>query len=289
MPHTSDPGLRAVLTAFNIGPDSLLGLGGEARVYALDHDRVLRVQHAGADLASLDCRRQLVDELRCAASQFRLPEIISVGEVDGRIFSIEHRLPGASVLQRLARLGGRERDLLIESHLDTSAAIAALKLRPREWFGELVGEHPLRAPTWKQFLCDRAAKSLSAAGGEFSLVNAAQLAADMPEITASAFVHLDACAANMLSVGTTITAVLDIGITSVVGDPVLDPVAAVAYISTPHITPGATSRDADVAMTWLRSAGLEDRLIPTQRWLAAYWSFATDDVELHKWCRSVLL
>lgn len=289
MQHTRDPGLRAVLAAFNIGPDNLLGLGGEARVYALDHDRVLRVQHACADIASLDCRRQLVDELRRTASQFRLPEIISVGEVDGRIFSIEHRLPGASMLHQLTRVGGRERDLLIENHLDTSAAIAALALRPRDWFGELIGEHPLRAPTWKKYLRDRAASSLSSAGDGFSLINAAQLADDMPEITGTAFVHLDACATNMLSVGTTITAVLDIGTTSVVGDPDLDPVAAVAYISTPHITPGATSRDADVAMTWLRSAGLEDRFIPTQRWLAAYWSFATDDVELQQWCRTVLL
>lgn len=289
MPHDRDPGLQAVLASFDIGPDHLLGVGGEARVYALDDDRVIRVPRGDTDAAGVHERRLLVNELRTTRCPFRLPEIVSVGEVDGRVFSIERRLPGTSLVQQLSRLGGRDRDVLIENHLDASVGLAGLTMRPRDWFGELIGERPLRAPTWKEYLRNRAVSSLSAAGNEFSQVDAARLADDMPEIAGTAFVHLDACAANMLAIGTTITAVLDIGITSVVGDPDLDPVAAVTYISTPCITPGATTRDADVAMTWLRNAGLDDRLFPTQRWLAAYWSFATNDIELHKWCRSVLL
>jgi hypothetical protein len=93
----------------------------------------------------------------------------------------------------------------------------------------------------------------------------------------------------MLTDVTNITAVLDIGPTSVVGDRRLDPVAAVVYLASPEITPVATPADLDVAMSWLRSAGLHDWFEPAQRWLAAFWSFAVDDPRVLAWCRRVLL
>src|SRR5205085_1281623 len=37
---------REILDQFGIAPDALLGRGGEATVYGLDEDRVLRVYHA---------------------------------------------------------------------------------------------------------------------------------------------------------------------------------------------------------------------------------------------------
>lgn len=112
----------------------------------------------------------------------------------------------------------------------------------------------------------------------------------MPEPVARAFVHLDAFAGNMLAIGTSITAVIDIGGKSaVVGDAKLNPVATSVYLSSPLISPTATSRDADVAASWLRSAGLADYVEPAHRWLAAFWSHAMDELRLHEWCRSVLV
>src|SRR5262249_50063745 len=103
------------------------------------------------------------------------------------------------------------------------------------------------------------------------------------------FVHLDAFAGNMLTDGTAITAVLDFGATSIVGDRRFDPLATACYLIAPSITPMATPADADVAIGWLRNAGLADRLDPCRRWLAAYWSFALDDAALVEWCAQILL
>jgi aminoglycoside phosphotransferase len=289
MNTSPDVGLLAVLSSFGLGHGQLLGSGGEAHVFALDADRVIRVQHTGSDSDSLASRRDLVDELRHLDAPFQLPEVLSIGQLNGRHFSIEQRLPGISLLQQLARLNGHDRDLLIEHHLDAAAAIANLRLSPRGWFGELIGANALRAATWKGYLHDRARQSLDQAGTDFQSLNADALADEMPDCTAPVFVHLDACAANMLAIDTTVTAVLDIGVTSVVGDQHLDAVSGAVYLSTPYITRGATRRDADVAMSWLANHDLADHFIPSQRWLAAYWSFAVDDVELHTWCRSVLL
>lgn len=49
-----DAGLVTVLDAFTVRPGALLGHGGEAWVYALDHDRVLRVLHDDGDPALVD-------------------------------------------------------------------------------------------------------------------------------------------------------------------------------------------------------------------------------------------
>ena len=47
--------------------------------------------------------------------------------------------------------------------------------------------------------------------------------------------------------------------------------------------------DVDVAMSWLRAAGLHDWFVPAQRWLAAFWAFAVDDPRVMRFCRGVLL
>lgn len=101
--------------------------------------------------------------------------------------------------------------------------------------------------------------------------------------------HLDAYVGNMLTDDDGITAVIDIGSTSVAGDRRLDPLSAVAYLASSQITPVARTTDIDVAMSWLRSAGLHELYEPARRWLAAFWSVAIDDPNVLAWCRSVLL
>jgi hypothetical protein len=102
-------------------------------------------------------------------------------------------------------------------------------------------------------------------------------------------VHLDAFAGNMLTDGARITAVLDIGVTSIAGDGRLDPLSAAVYLASPDITPTATPADADVAMSWLRNAGLFEWFEPARRWLAGFWSAAYDDPRVLKFCQGVLL
>ena len=93
----------------------------------------------------------------------------------------------------------------------------------------------------------------------------------------------------MMAEGTTITAVIDIGVTSIVGDRRLDPLTTAVYLCSEEISPMADETDRRVARAWLTNAGLADFYEPTRRWIAAYWARAIDHDELHQWCRSVLL
>ena len=128
MDFPSDRGLVAVALRFGVAPDALLGHGGEAWVYALDDDRVLRILRDGGRKADLLRRMALVEELALAQPVYRLPEVLDVGEIEGRTYAIERRLPGRSMLEELGRIEGAARERLIEAYLDTSASLGDLHL-----------------------------------------------------------------------------------------------------------------------------------------------------------------
>jgi aminoglycoside phosphotransferase (APT) family kinase protein len=287
--YPDDDGLVAVLRHLGVAADAVLGHGGEAWVYALDDDRVVRVLHSGGRKEHVSQRRRLVDELVRAEPTFALPEVIEIDELDGRVFSIDRRLHGRSVLDELAECEGPQRNRLIEAQLAAAAALGDLHLEPRDTFGELIFDAPITTSRWLAYLEQRAAANLARSTPDLYAIDPVALAVALPDTETRAFVHLDAFAGNMLTDGTHITAVLDIGPTSLAGDRRLDPLATAVYLTSREITPTARTSDVDVIMSWLRAAGLEPWFEPARRWLAAYWSFALDDPAVTAFCRGVLL
>jgi aminoglycoside phosphotransferase (APT) family kinase protein len=287
LPH--DAGLLRTLERFGLSPDALLGRGGEAWVYALDAKRVLRVHHAGTPAETVEARQLLLTELAAGAERvpFAIPEVLDTSSVGGRIATIEGRLPGRPAMRVLEELRGEARASLLRAHLDAAAQIGDLPLE-RPWFGDLLQPAPIRRPTSRAYLEERAARSLAGAGPGFEKLDAAALAEALCEPERRCLVHLDAFTGNMLATGETISAVLDFGVVAIAGDRRLDPLAAVAYLAT-EITPCATPADRAVAAEWLAEQGLAPLYEPARRWLAAFWSIARDDLALHRWCRAVLL
>jgi putative membrane protein len=274
---------------FAVTADDLLGHGGEAWVFALDDDRVVRILQPGGVLDDIVRRRDLVAELSRTRPPFALPDVLEVGEHAGRVFAVERRLPGRSVLHELQSSEGPARKHLIECHLDAAAALGDLSLEPRQTFGDLIGDGAITTSSWRAYLAARAAANLARSTSDFRSIDSQALADGLPEPTGPSFVHFDAFAGNMLTDGSRITAVIDIGPTSVAGDRRLDPLSAAVYLMTPEITPVVKASDIDVTMSWLRAAGLHEWFEPARRWLAAFWSVAVDDATLQRWCRRVLL
>ena len=285
----SDPGLVAVAIRFGVAPNALLGHGGEAWVYALDDERVLRVLRDGGRRADVLRRIALVEELALSQPVYRLPEVLDVGEFEGRTYAVERRLPGRSMLEELGRLEGAARERLIEAYLDTSASLGDLHLPAHTGFGDLIADDSIVAPTWRAYLEERAARNLTRSTPELRQVDPVGIADGLPDTSIPSFVHLDAFAGNFLTDGAGITAVLDFGASSLAGDRRLDPIASAVYLSDPHVTPTATAHDVDVALAWLRTEGLAEWLEPCRRWLAAYWSVEVDDPKVIAWCSEVLL
>ena len=282
--HPEPP--AAVLAELGADPTRRLGEGGEAVVFALDEERVLRVDRK-AGRREMGARAALLRELAPGPSGLSIPEILEVGVVGDHEFAEERRLSGTTVSAQMELLDRPARSRLVERHLEASARIGELSLEPRDFFGELIAPRALRTATWREYLVTRLEASLSRAPG-FGHINAEAVADAMPSECEPAFVHLDAFVDNMLATGDRVTAVIDFGPTSLVGDRRLDPLTSVVSLCSPVITPVADRTDRDVAMAWLRDQRLADLYEPVRRWIAAYWTAAIDDDGVRRFCTEVL-
>lgn len=281
---------EAVLAALGIDESAFLGRGGEARVFALDAERVVRLPHPGSPTLALEERRRLFDALP-TMGDVALPQVLDHLDIGGRTVVVERRLPGRTALDVLAE-PGTDRDTLIRDYLDVAARIADLPC-PTSTFGELFETRAIAAPTFEGWAVARLEAS-HALAGDLACFDPARLTADLlaalpePDPPRPFLVHLDAFLGNMLADNDRITALLDFGPTTIGGVPHLDPVVAVAYLA-PEITPTAIDDDRATARAWAADRGLRAALAPAERWMAAYWSAIHDDHHLRRWCRRVLI
>ncbi|WIY53526.1 phosphotransferase [Devosia sp. YIM 151766] len=283
------PSDREILARLGHPDAPLLGSGGEAQVYALDPGRVARIMRPGADLATATARQDLSREIAAGARHlpFLTPRIAEVLEIDGRVLAIEALLPGAPVAQLLLRAAEGERRALMADYLETASAISTIGVE-RPAFGPLLGGEKLQASSWNGFLRARLLENLSACPNDLRTAVEAAAGTALPEPESAALVHLDYFPANVLAEGSRISAVLDFGPSALIGDARMEAWSAVAYLD-PELSPAATEADRAQAMDWLAARDLVASYAPAKRWLAAYWSFATDDAALMAWCRRILL
>ena len=94
---------------FSITHDDLLGFGGEAAIYALDEQQVVRCYRAGTDPRKVEVRAAFYEGIAWSGLPFKLPVVESIGDVDGWLYSIEERIPGTSLTTALGVLEGTER------------------------------------------------------------------------------------------------------------------------------------------------------------------------------------
>jgi hypothetical protein len=284
-----DPSVLRVLEELGVDPGALLGYGGEACVFAYGGEQVVRIHHAETNAASVEARTALLGELlpHHGLLPFAIPHVCELRVIAERFVTFEPRLHGQTLAHALREARGAGRAELLLSALEASRALGRLPLT-RPWFGDLCQEPPIRAPSWKEYLRQRARTSLAAAGGAFAGVDVEALCRPFEEPANPGLVHLDLYVGNVLVAGGSVTAVLDFGGVPVFGDPDFDPLTVAVYLRG-DMTEHTTESDHAVCREWLERAGLADRLDAAERWAAAMWSFAVDDAKLHSWCRRVLL
>lgn len=277
-----------VLAHFGVAAGDELGRGGEAVVYALDGERVLRVPHVWPSEAQARRRLELSRELERGARglSFRVPSVLEEVHLGEARVTLERRLPGRSLMDAVRDARGAARADLIRAHLDASTEIGDIALS-RPFFGDLLRSDAIRTRTQREYLEQRAAVSLRSAGSALAHVDPAELARALPEPAERRLVHLDAWAANMLCEDGVVTAVIDFGTVSILGDRRLDPLFSVAYVD-PDLMPTHVPDDRRVAEEWLSERGLEALYPPARRWIAAFWSACSDEPELFSWCVAAL-
>ena len=75
---------------------------------------------------------------------------------------------------------------------------------------------------------------------------------------------------------------------TIIGDRRMNVAAAVTHLLAPQITPSVLAEDAALVRDWVADSRLTQYVDGAVPWLAAYWTFASDDTGLMVWCESVL-
>ena len=216
-----------------------IGHGGEADVYAMSGDRVLRVYHSPPH-HPLGVLAAFYDEMVGHGCSYALPRILDHGEIDGREYSVDVRIPGRPLIDALLDLRGDDRRRGLDAYIDGAREIASIPVQ-RPYFGEIVRDAPIRASTWGQFLHTRIDECVAAMRGDLvadvpgfdAVLAEAHRILDGLSVKASCLVHGDYFPGNvMIGDDLAVSGVIDFGPLTVMGDPMMDIASAVIFLET---------------------------------------------------------
>lgn len=282
----------AVLRRFGATSAERIGHGGEATVYALSGERVLRVFHTPhGDIARIAA---FYDELAGQDPGFALPRVIEYGEIDGVSYSVDRRISGRPMMDALSGLTGDRRRVALDAYLDAAEAIARLRI-VRPYFGEILPLDPIQRPAWRAFLHARvdASRALSQhLSGDVPHLDAAMTIVHaridaLREHPEPRLVHGDYFPGNvMIGDDLAVSGVIDFGSLTLIGDPPLDVASAIIFleVARPAFLPEDTVYLTERAVRTY-GAGFTE----TMRTYRAYYALRladskTQDRRLYAWC-----
>jgi hypothetical protein len=232
MPSATD----RILDGFRLAPSDLIGEGSESRVYALDGERVLRILRQPAAPDQLALLQHFLVEID-GRMPFATPRILAIAN-DGA-YTIERRLPGLPMPALIFGAGTAAREEALRNYFTAVAAFRSVVF-PDEPYGQLLAAQPITADDWIGYLRESLA--------HYSAINGATIADEVGDVAGleakallllsalephpeRALVHGDYFPGNVLMDGDfRVTAVVDFGFYTVVGDPLLDVAGASIFL-----------------------------------------------------------
>jgi len=285
-----------LLARFGIGRDQLLGSGGESEVFAVDHERVLRIYRA-APGRTADQLSSLYDSWRGVQIGLELPMIMEMGDLNGRFYTVDRRFSGRNFSNWLQQADMAQRRSALISFLDATERLQQLP-SPVPGFARLIGNGaPQQFGTLGELLSNMLLAPLQA--------SRARLERDVPSVSevwnrlhadlaqrsvAPVLVHGDICPPNAYvsqgPQGPVVTGIGDFSPHTLHADPLMDLAGGVIFL---ELEPYAEA-SADAA--WLQAVATERHgrdivgwIDVYRRYYGFYFSNAYEfDPNLYAWC-----
>ncbi|HEV3156926.1 MAG TPA: aminoglycoside phosphotransferase family protein [Candidatus Baltobacteraceae bacterium] len=228
---------RELLTSYGLALTDLIGQGMEARVYALDEKRVLKVCAGPGQRANLETLQDFYRRLDGRNLPYELPEIYAVDPHGDLLAVIERRINGIPMAEFPASDMGHFEDI----YLATVITLARAKIH--QPFGRfLLLETPASVITpaddWHAFLRSLILRKLSALLPALrrdvplieSRANALLAAFSSPYEGPVGVIHGDFCRGNVLMRDrSSVAGVIDFGTFTMIGDPLFDVATACGF------------------------------------------------------------
>jgi len=257
-------------------------------VYDIGEERILRLLHKGSNSVEFANHVEFNQRIdgACNNLSFRIPKIIATIEVDGRFGTIEERFPGIPLDQAIANADAGAQQSMTQEWLNAANEITNIQLEENQ-FGDIYGKVVTPRLSYYEYWAQRLRANLASRGSVYRHVDAMAIACGMPEPEVAQFVHLDLFSGNMLWHDNKISAVLDFGYATMMGDGRLNALFAAVFATT--VTTNSSYDHLKGVHEWLRLHNLDEYFDAAQLMVAAYWSFVDDVEPLDQWCKSVLL
>jgi putative membrane protein len=288
----------SVRERFSVTNDDLLGFGGEAAIYALNEEQVVRCYRAGTDRRRVEVRAAFYHGIARSDVPFKLPLVESIDVVDGSLYSIEQRIPGTSLTTALGALDGTERRRALTNYATAVEHIQSVALDDRE-FGELLADAPIKRRAWPAFLVDRAERAL-VAGQLVMKPDVPQLddvlaafregTARVSNVVEPRLVHGDYFPGNvMVDERGAVTGILDFSPLTVAGDPRLDLAGALIFLEVVAPYRPEDSTIVEDVITARHGHAVTTVIELYRIYYSLYFSATKEfDPELYRWCVSNL-
>jgi putative membrane protein len=292
-------GEAELLAAFGTSRDQLLGSGGESEVFAIDHERVLRLYRSRHEAPRRTAAQLQILYQSWAGSDIglELPMILESGERNGRFFTVDRRLSGRNFSGWLQHADMAQRRPALIGFLDATERLQQLP-SPVPGFARLIGEDaPQPFGTLVELLSSMLKGPLQS--------SRTQLERDIPDVAEvwnrlygelaqrsvlPAIVHGDVCPPNAYlsqgPEGPVVTGIGDFSPHTVHADPLMDVAGALIFL---ELEPYA---DAAADAAWLEAVAVERHGREIVRWIDVYRRFYgfyfsnayAFDPHLYAWC-----
>jgi putative membrane protein len=294
--HSGGTGL---LRAFGTSRDQLLGSGGESEVFAVDHERVLRLYRSRHEAPQRTAAQlqALYESWRGVDIGIELPLIIDAGEREGRFYTLDRRFSGRNFSGWLQDADQAQRRSALVSFLDATEQLQRLPSSV-PGFARLIGEGaPQQFGTLSELLASMLQVPLATSRtrlerdvpGIVEVWN--RLHGDLAERSVSpTLVHGDICPPNAYlsqgPLGPVVTGIGDFSPHTINADPLLDVAGAVIFL---ELEPYA---DAPSDAQWLEGVAVQRHGREIVHWIEVYRryygfyfsnAYAVDPT-LYTWC-----
>jgi hypothetical protein len=223
-----------ILQKYQVAPETWLSSGMEAEVYAYGADAVLKLYAGTASHADLITLQDFYHGLDRQHVPYALPRIHTVAQEADFLVIIEQRLVGTQLSALLPGLTTGQLDEIMQRYLSAALAASTIHTSPTWERYKLFDPDQVSERSkgdWHQFLTRYLSHKLVQVSPYLSR-DVPQLAAkvdhlhailDQPYHGEERLIHGDFCPSNLLVDDEhTITALLDFGLLTMVGDPLFD-------------------------------------------------------------------